>query len=177
MAKVSAGKLIGAVIGLALLGGAVWLMTPPIGYNEGYQPKQPIPFDHALHAGKNQMQCNYCHSSVEYSKQATVPSTNICMNCHMVVATDRPWIKELSKYHERGESVQWVKVHMLPDHVQFNHRRHMLAGKNISCQTCHGAVEEMQVVRQNSTLSMGWCINCHRKPEYNAPINCSTCHY
>lgn len=149
--------------------------TVSVGYNKGYEPEQPIPFDHSLHAGTYQIKCQYCHTNAEYSRHATVPSLNVCMNCHVAVKTDSPWIKKLREHYEAGVSIPWVKVHLLPDFVQFNHSPHIKKG--VACQTCHGPVENMSKVQQFTDLSMGWCVNCHRKPENNAPTNCSTCHY
>lgn len=166
--------LIGLVV-LLILGGVLMFLSPPIGYNNGYEPLQPIPYDHSLHAGKYQIPCQYCHSNVDKSKHATIPSLNVCMNCHNSIKADSPHIQKLKKIYEAGGRMEWNKVHMLPDFVHFNHKRHVARG--VACQTCHGQIQEMQVVRQNADLSMGWCVNCHRKPEYNAPTNCSTCHY
>jgi hypothetical protein len=149
--------------------------APSVGYNEGYAPEQPMPFKHSLHAGTYQIPCQYCHVGTETSKYATVPALNICMNCHVAVKTDSPWIKQLREANEKGLSIPWIRVHMLPDFVRFNHSPHIKKG--VACQTCHGPVETMDVLYQHSDLSMGWCVNCHRKPEHNASINCSTCHY
>ena len=148
---------------------------PSFGYNQGYQPDQPIAFSHELHAGQNKIQCQYCHANAERSNHATVPALNVCMNCHMVVATDKPEIKKLTKAFNENTPVLWERIHMLPDHVHFNHRRHVRRG--VACQECHGPVETMSKVVQHADLSMGWCVNCHRKPENNAPTSCSTCHY
>ncbi len=149
--------------------------VPSIGYNNDYEPDQPINFSHELHAGQNQMQCLYCHASATVSNHASVPPLKLCMNCHLVVATDKPEIKKLTKAYNEKTPVNWVKVTMLPDHVHFNHRRHVK--RDVACQTCHGPVETMSKVKQVSDLSMGWCVNCHRQPENNAPVSCSTCHY
>ncbi len=149
-----------------------------VGYNQGYAPEQPIPFPHDLHAGQYKIDCKYCHSQVEVSKHAAVPSLNVCMNCHMGVqvrAEAQKYIDQVTEAYNKGESIAWQKVHLLPDHVKFNHAAHVKAGK--SCQTCHGPVETMQVMKQNASMAMGWCVNCHRQPENNAPLNCSTCHY
>lgn len=148
---------------------------PGIGYNKGYEPTQPIPFDHSVHVGKHNIQCQYCHSSVERSTHSNIPSLQTCMNCHIQVKTDSPHITKLREAFEGGQPIEWVKVHMLPDHVRFNHAAHL--NKGVSCQTCHGEIEKMQVVRQHSDLSMGWCVNCHREQQNKAPLNCSTCHY
>ena len=152
-----------------------------IGYNKGYKPEQPIKFSHKLHAGKYEMACVYCHTQVEVAKHSAVPSLNICMNCHQVVAIDKPEIQKLRKKYFDGETVNWVKVHMLPDHVKFNHKRHVHRfstpdDRYPACNTCHGDIKKMDVVEQHSSLSMGWCVNCHREQEPQAPLNCSTCH-
>lgn len=193
-----AKKLIGGVVGLGLLIGLctyIYLLTNnklSIGYNKGYMPTQPLPFSHKLHAGDYGIDCTYCHSSAPVSKNSTVPSMNICMNCHMSVKVDSEWIQKLQTAYAEKKPIAWTKVHLLPDHVRFNHARHIKAGK--ACQTCHGPVETMEKVYQYSDLSMGWCVNCHRgvsdeslsdaeikefkeSGHYQAPINCSTCHY
>lgn len=168
-------KILVAVGLLVVFGALATLLKPPIGYNQGYQPVQPIPYDHALHAGKLEIQCQYCHAAASHSKQASVPSLNICMNCHNQVKATSPHIQKLREHYDEGKSIQWTKIHMLPDFVHFNHQRHVRKG--VACQTCHGPIETMKEVYQFSDLSMGWCVNCHRKPENNAPISCSTCHY
>lgn len=176
-----AKKIVGAVVVIGLLGGLsafIWLLTNnkiTIGYNKGYQPDQPIPFSHKQHAGDLKVDCKYCHTSVESSRHASVPSLNICMNCHITVKADSPHIIKLTEAYNNGTSVAWNKVHLLPDHVKFNHAPHIKAGKD--CTVCHGKVQEMEKVLQFESLSMGWCVNCHRQPENNAPTNCSTCHY
>lgn len=154
-----------------------------IGYNQGYAPEQPLPFSHKLHAGQYKVPCLYCHTNVEKSTHASVPSLNVCMNCHLVVGADKPNIQKLQEAYNEGKSMKWVKVHLLPDHVKFNHKRHVkrLAqdpmNRQEACKTCHGEVQTMDKVQQVQGLSMGWCINCHRKPENKAPLNCSTCHH
>lgn len=145
------------------------------GYNQGYTPEQPLPFDHSVHAGANQIQCQYCHNQVERSKDSNIPALSTCMNCHMTVRTDSPFIQKLREAYDAGKSIEWVKVTMLPDHVHFNHSAHI--AKGVMCQTCHGEVEKMKQVTQFANLSMGFCVNCHRQPENKAPLNCSTCHH
>ncbi|MFZ3231062.1 MAG: cytochrome c3 family protein [Pseudobdellovibrio sp.] len=147
-----------------------------IGYNNGYSPEQPLPFSHEMHVGKNQIQCQYCHNQVERSKTSNIPALSTCMNCHQQVSgTANPEaIQKLRDAYNDNKSIEWVKVHMLPDHVKFNHQAHVARGVN--CQTCHGPIEKMAKVYQFSDLSMGWCINCHRQPENKAPLNCTTCH-
>lgn len=174
-------KIVGALVVFGVLGGlasfvyAISNNKVVIGYNQGYQPDQPIPFSHEQHAGQYQINCQYCHANAASTRHASVPSLNICMNCHLVVKPDSPWIQQLSEAYHSGKPVAWEKVHLLPDHVKFNHSAHIQAGK--ACQECHGPVEQMPIVYQWSSLSMGWCVNCHRQPENNAPVNCGTCHY
>jgi hypothetical protein len=176
-----AKKVIGGLIGIGLfLGLSIYIYELTnnklhLGYNQNYAPEQPIPFEHSLHAGTYKIQCQYCHSNVSVSMHSSIPALNVCMNCHIQVKTDSPWIAKIRDAYNSGGSVQWVKVHMLPDFVHFNHKRHIAAGKQ--CADCHGPVETMSRVYQHADLSMGWCIDCHRKPENNAPTTCSTCHY
>jgi hypothetical protein len=175
MQRGSSLSVIMLVLGLGLMLSACdKLHTLGWGYNQGYQPVQPIAFSHELHVGQNKMQCQYCHNQTERSRDANIPALSTCMNCHLTVKTDSPEIKKLRDAYDNKKSIEWVKVHMLPDHVQFNHAAHLARGVN--CQTCHGPIETMARVYQFSTLNMGWCVNCHRQPENKAPLNCSTCH-
>jgi hypothetical protein len=132
--------------------------------NKGYQPTQPIAFSHAVHAGQLGMDCLYCHGNAEVSKHATVPSVDSCMGCHSIVRTDRPEIVKLRQYYENGQPVPWVRIHSLPDHAYFNHAQHVGAG--VACQTCHGEIQTMEVVKQWVDTSMGWCMTCHRNDDY-----------
>ncbi len=186
-----------------LLGKATLDNLMAIGIQQGYAPKQPIPFSHKLHAGKYKIDCNYCHTGVRNSKNANIPSTNICMNCHSHIKTDSPKLEPLRNAVKNGTPIEWVRIHNLPDLAYFNHSQHVKVG-GIECQTCHGPIEKMEVVQQYSPLTMGWCINCHRqtvvKTEGNAyydklvevhkhngqkelkvkdigGIECSKCHY
>jgi hypothetical protein len=141
-----------------------------LGRSPGYSPLQPVKFSHAVHAGQNKTDCIYCHSSAKTSKSAGIPPENICMNCHMVVRNGtRSGVNEISKVisaYENMKPIEWIKVHNLPDHVFFSHAQHVSAG-GVACQECHGRVEEMDVIRQEKDLSMGWCINCHRTKNIN----------
>jgi hypothetical protein len=153
---------------------AWWMWTPGDTVDDvGYKPTQPIPFSHALHAGKRQIPCEYCHSAARRSASAGIPPLNTCMGCHKVVRTDKEPIKWLTEKYNKNEPVEWVKVHDSPQYVHFTHKQHVAAG--IDCQTCHGKVENMEVVEQVAPLQMGWCIGCHK--EKGASINCITCHY
>ncbi|MBI1290000.1 hypothetical protein GC173_01980 [bacterium] len=137
--------------------------------NEGYAPQQPIPFSHALHAGVMKMECLYCHSTAETGPHAGVPQMDLCMGCHSIVRTDSPYIQKLTEYYEKGQPVPWVRIHKLPDHAFFNHQWHIAAG--VACQTCHGPIQEMNVVGQWQKLEMGACMQCHRQDTYVDSIN------
>ncbi len=142
---------------------------------EGYAPEQPIAFSHQIHSGENEIACGYCHVSPGEGPHSSVPSINTCMNCHGQVATDRPEIQKLTQYWEDGTPIEWVKVHDMPDHVKFSHSPHIQRG--IDCAECHGQVNRMDKVEVTNPFNMGWCVDCHREPEHNAPIDCVTCHY
>ncbi len=145
-----------------------------VGVQQGYAPKQPIAFSHKLHAGMYEINCAYCHTSVYKAKSANIPSANICMNCHNQIKTESPEIKKIWAAVENNRPIEWIRVHNLPDLAYFNHSQHTKVG-GLACQTCHGAIEEMEVVKHHSSLTMGWCINCHRqtvvKAEGNAYYN------
>ena len=161
--------IVGAVFVVVLLYAGVQSVMA-VGLTQGYQPTQPIAFSHKLHAGENQINCAYCHTSVYKSKSANIPSANICMNCHSQVKTESPEIKKIYRAIERKQPIQWVRVHNLPDLAYFNHSQHtQVAG--LECQTCHGPIQNMEVVYQYSALTMGWCINCHRETPLNTKGN------
>lgn len=155
-----------------------------LGLQQGYAPDQPIKFSHKLHAGQYQIDCQYCHTGVEKSKNANIPSANICMNCHINVDQGPKYGKEeIAKiyasigfnpedrtYSGEQKPIEWVRIHNLPDHVYFSHQQHVVAG-GLDCENCHGKVAEMEVVEQVSLLEMGWCINCHRETEVQIDNN------
>ncbi|MCC9138300.1 c-type cytochrome [Pontibacter silvestris] len=141
-----------------------------VGIQQGYQPRQPIAFSHKIHAGDNQINCNYCHTTVYKSRSASIPSANICMNCHSQIKTESPEIQKIYRAVERNRPIEWVRIHNLPDLAYFNHSQHTQVG-GIECQTCHGPIQEMDVVYQYSPLTMGWCINCHRETPLNTEGN------
>ncbi len=170
--SVTTKLLISIIIFISILSGFLYAVVPS--KNQGYAPVQPIPFSHKKHAGLYQIPCMYCHTSAERSRHASVPAMNVCMNCHKMVKTDSPYIRYLTKNYNEGKPIQWIKVHDLPEFTYFNHQRHI--AKGIACQVCHGEVQEMDRVKQYAPLTMGWCVNCHRQPQYNAPTTCDTCH-
>jgi len=141
-----------------------------IGIQQNYQPTQPIAFSHKVHAGQYEIDCNYCHTGVNISKSANIPSVNICMNCHNAINTDKPEIQKILTAYEENRPIEWVRVHNLPDLAYFNHKQHVAVG-GLDCATCHGPIEEMDVVYQYSELTMGWCINCHRETEVSSKGN------
>jgi mono/diheme cytochrome c family protein len=160
---------------IALLGYTTVEKAQKLGRSKGYAPEQPIKFSHKIHAGTNQINCLYCHASAEKSKSASIPSVNVCMNCHKAVQEGRSpegtaEIAKILDAYNNNVPIKWVKIHNLPDHVYFNHSQHVKAGK-IECQKCHGPIETMEKVAQFSSLSMGWCINCHRQTEVQFASN------
>ena len=173
-------KLVG-ILALAALctGTAAFAQSFWVSLGNRQGPRQPINFSHQIHAGKLAMNCLYCHYAAEKSPVANIPPVGTCMGCHKIAATDKPEIQKLTGYFARGEQIPWVKVHYLPDHVKFNHKRHLAAG--FACQECHGPVQEMDVVYQYNSLKMGWCVDCHRKylndPKHPATLDCVACHH
>ena len=135
---------------------------------QNYAPDQPIKFSHKIHSGENGIDCEYCHYTALESKSAGIPPVSLCLNCHNVIRNGTQSGRfEINKIHaavKSGKPVEWIRVHNLPDHAFFSHAQHVQAGK-VECQTCHGPVEEMHVLKQHSDLSMGWCVNCHRDTE------------
>ncbi len=131
----------------------------------GYQPTQPVPFSHKLHAGEMGFDCRYCHNTVERSAHAAIPPTQTCMNCHTQIHKDSPKIAPLKASFESGMPMQWRRIHDLPDYAYFNHSAHVNRG--VGCVECHGRIDRMEVVSQQKPLSMGWCLECHRHPDEN----------
>lgn len=183
--------------------------------HQNYAPVQPLAYSHRLHAGELGIDCRFCHSAAEHSRHAGIPSGDVCLKCHKYVTSSfdilQAELTRADKEQRKPEvivsseirrlydflkiqhpqdvatdltaGIPWVRVHNLPDFVAFDHRSHVAAG--VSCQKCHGPVESMERVRQAETLSMGWCVNCHREATQNginghavnASLNCTTCHY
>ncbi|MFM9945428.1 MAG: cytochrome c3 family protein [Bacteroidia bacterium] len=173
--------LIGTIFGLiAFVQGYKFGMNE-VGVQKGYSPTQPINYSHKLHAGKLQIDCKYCHSTAEKSKQASIPSANTCMNCHKYITLRDKYngkvSPEIDKIYKaigwdaennayipgyKQKPIEWVRIHNLPDLAYFNHSQHVVAGK-VECQTCHGPIQEMEKVAQFASLQMDWCINCHKE--------------
>jgi hypothetical protein len=157
-------------LGLAALGalagiGAFAYLSHPEFLDTGYTPVQPVPYSHKLHAGQLGMDCYYCHYTADKSSFAAIPTTEICMNCHVRVKPQSVLLDKVRQSYATGESIPWVKVHVLPDYVYFNHQAHVTAG--VSCLSCHGRVDQMIEVKQVEPLNMAWCLDCHRNPAPN----------
>ena len=165
-----------------------------VGVHQGYSPVQPIAFSHKLHAGENKVPCLYCHSAARTSRHAGIPPASVCMNCHSLLEKQTVQIEKLKEAVQDRRPIRWIKVHNLPDFVYFNHSQHVLSGVN--CQGCHGPVERMERIQQAAPLSMGWCVECHRKHAHVptgslerlvrnvsqpfkpvAGLDCISCHY
>ncbi|MEL6674406.1 MAG: cytochrome c3 family protein [Bacteroidota bacterium] len=211
--------VITAITIFVLVGGtAKWIVEArTISLHQGYMPEQPIAFSHKLHAGEYEIDCQYCHTGASKSKNSWIPSANVCMNCHKAIynradkANRHPDAKgendvspEIAKIYEavgwdpenyayiedyKQKPIEWIRIHNLPDHAYFNHAQHVTVGGQ-ECQTCHGEVQEMEVVYQYSDLGMGWCISCHRNEKVKIKgeptedtvedmggLNCARCHY
>jgi hypothetical protein len=128
----------------------------------GYEPVQPVEFSHEIHAGQLGMDCRYCHNTVEHAAHAAIPPTQTCFNCHTQIHKESPKLEPLWASYETGRSVPWVRVHDLPGYAYFSHAAHVTRG--VGCAECHGRIDKMERVYQHETLSMGWCLECHRDP-------------
>ncbi len=146
----------------------------PIYPSSAWAPEQPIAFSHKLHAGDNNINCQYCHSYARRSEIAGVPAVKVCASCHqrMLKKVDTPKVRKVLDYYKQKKPIPWVRVYDLPDHVWFSHKRHI--AKDVPCQKCHGPVETMEVVKRQAIFTMGFCLNCHQ--ENQAPTDCMTCH-
>jgi len=186
--------LLSCALGVAFGAYVLW----PSHLEAGYQPEQPLPYSHLLHAGDLKIQCLYCHTEADRGQHATVPPLSTCMNCHEQVQTKdaagnlKSGLAILLDHWKRAEPIRWNKVNDLADFVYFDHSRHIAAG--LTCQECHGPVETMEHMRRQNSLKMSWCLECHRQKltdkdtpgaweraaqqgrTNRGPIHCSTCH-
>jgi hypothetical protein len=197
---------IAAALAPLYLAAVVYLAFAPGTSGVGYEPAQPVPYSHELHAGELGIDCRYCHTGVDTGARATIPPTQTCMNCHATVKTESEKLALVRESFATGRPIPWVRVHDLPDYAYFDHSAHVTRG--VGCETCHGRVDRMEVVHQSAGLNMGWCLDCHRRPEphlrpveevttmawvpeidqtelgsrlrearnINPPTDCSTCH-
>jgi len=190
-------KPILVLVPIVLLAGAGALTYALSNVRQGYEPRQPIYFRHSRMAGEPKWEendrgetvnvggydipCRYCHAMPYKGRHSTVPTTAVCMNCHSTVGQDKEWVLELKGYWERGEPISWVKVHDLPDFVYYDHSAHLnvmdeQGEPKLECEDCHGRVQDADIVRVQTAFNMGWCLDCHRKPEMDAPTDCVVCH-
>jgi hypothetical protein len=150
--------------------GFFWYFGSPEYTDVGYRPTQPVEYSHKLHAGDLGIDCRYCHTGVEVAANANVPATETCMNCHSLVGLDNAKVEPVRQSWTTNKSIEWVRVHDLPDYAFFNHSAHINVG--VGCESCHGNVAAMDKVTQVKSLSMGWCLSCHRDPEQHIrPLN------
>ncbi len=154
-----AGALFGGIVTIFL----VWYYFSPEYTDVGYAPEQPVSYSHRLHAAQLGMDCRYCHNWAEVSAHSNVPSTQTCMNCHTQIRTQSLKLLPVRESWATGQPIPWVKVHHLADYAHFSHAVHVTNG--VGCETCHGRIDQMEVVYQAEPLSMGWCLECHRQPE------------
>ncbi|RKX35614.1 MAG: cytochrome C [Verrucomicrobia bacterium] len=146
----------------AVTSGITYYFTPKY-TRVGYAPDQPVPFDHSLHAGQLGLDCRYCHTYVEKSAHSNIPTAETCLNCHTQIQTQSQLLNSVRESVKTGDPIPWVRIHQAPDYVYFDHSVHVNRG--VSCVSCHGQVNEMQVVRHAESHSMAFCLNCHRAPE------------
>jgi hypothetical protein len=154
------------IINVMLLAGMSPYTRAPI----GIAVEQPVRFSHQLHSGQLNISCNYCHTSVDKTSYGGIPDTHTCMSCHSQIATYSELLEPVRASYANNEPLIWAPVHDLADHVYFNHSAHMNSG--VGCETCHGRVDEMPLVWQAESMTMGWCLECHREPEqYLRPLD------
>jgi hypothetical protein len=200
-------NLLPAVLAVAVVAGgaavtlALYYYASPRNLQVGYRPEQPVHYSHRLHAGELGLDCRYCHANVERSQEAMVPPTQTCMGCHTVIDANLGSLEPIRQSWASGEPVPWVRVHKLPEHAFFDHSVHLASG--VGCASCHGRVDQMDVVQIDQPISMGWCLDCHRdesgqnlrpldqitnmewepdghgrerREDVNPPTHCSGCH-
>lgn len=205
---IARGSIILVALALAIVLAAGYLIVrSPYRTQVGIVREQPVPYSHKLHVGELGLDCRYCHTAVDKSSAAGIPSTEICMNCHLQVRPDSPALAPIRDSFTTGQPIAWNRIHDLADYVYFNHSIHV--NKGFGCVTCHGRVDEMPLMYRERSLLMEWCLDCHRNParyirpkdqvynlawqpsesqetlgprlvqEYNvqSKINCSTCHH
>ena len=154
--------IFGGVLVSAAMAGVFYYLTPKY-TRVGYAPVQPVPFSHLIHAGQLGLDCRYCHTGVDRANTSGIPAAQTCMNCHSIIKPQSPLLAVVRQSYATGEPVPWVKIHQVPDFVYFNHAAHLNRG--VSCVECHGRVDQMVTVRHEKSLSMEFCIDCHRAPQ------------
>jgi hypothetical protein len=160
--RIALVSLVALVTGIVFV---FWYWFSPWNLEVGYQPIQPVPYSHKLHAGDLGIDCRYCHTGVEKSAVAGVPPTQTCMNCHATVKKDSVKLQRVQDSYKTGLPIPWVRVHKVPDYAYFDHSAHISVG--VGCISCHGRIDKMAEVKLTQPLSMGWCLDCHRNPAPN----------
>jgi hypothetical protein len=160
--KIALFSLVALVTGIVFV---FWYWFSPWNLEVGYQPVQPVPYSHKLHAGDLGIDCRYCHTGVEKGPVAGVPPTQTCMNCHANIKKDSVKLQRVQDSYKTGLPIPWVRVHKTPDYAYFDHSAHISVG--VGCISCHGRIDRMAEVKLTQPLSMGWCLDCHRNPEPN----------
>ena len=160
-----AALVLTGLIVIALGVGLNSLQRSPWVTRQGQRPDQPVPFSHKHHVEGLGLQCQYCHTQVEKAAYAGIPPTKTCINCHAQIWTNAQLLEPVRQSWASGQSINWIRVHDLPDYVYFNHEIHV--NKGLGCASCHGRVDEMPLMYQQNTLQMEWCLNCHRNPSVN----------
>lgn len=155
--------LAGLIVITVLIGGLIDYYASPMYTDVGYRPNQPVPYSHKVHVGDLGLDCRFCHTGVEISPVAGLPPTQTCMNCHNMIKANSDKLTLVRESFKAGYPMQWTRVHKAPDYVYFDHSAHLTAG--VGCASCHGRIDEMEVVSQDQPLSMGWCLSCHRNPD------------
>jgi hypothetical protein len=158
-------SIVGVLLAVPMLGVATYAFNMSYGINRKVPLEQPVPFSHKHHVGDDGIDCRYCHTSVDKAAFAGIPSTDICMTCHSQIWTDSPNLTPVRESFQTGRPIRWARVHDLPDFVYFNHAIHLKKG--VGCVSCHGRVDQMPITWKEKTLSMAWCIDCHRDPKKN----------
>jgi hypothetical protein len=159
------------LVGLAGFVAGIWVNST---YYNDTSPVQPVEFSHKIHAGDNEIPCQYCHVYAARTPSAGVPSVEKCMGCHVSIATDTPEIIKVAQYYADQQPIPWIKVYDVPDFVHFTHKRHIKA--DLECQQCHGPVETMDRITRQQPLRMPWCVECHTRKEVENGRDCWTCH-
>ena len=154
---------LGALLLVAAAVAFIWYFFSPWYTDVGYRPLQPVAYSHKLHADDLGIDCRYCHNYVEMSPHANVPPTQTCMNCHKLIGAESEKLLHVRESWSTQQPLKWVRVHKVPDYCYFDHSAHINQG--VGCASCHGRVDQMEVVYQAETLSMGWCLDCHRNPQ------------
>ncbi len=160
--KITKMVLLTSLLALCFITFVFWFWFSPWNLEVGYQPVQPVPYSHKIHAGMLGMDCRYCHTGVDKSAVAGVPPTQVCMNCHSTIKTDSLTMLGVIESWKSNQPIAWVRVNKIPDYAYFDHSAHISVG--VGCVSCHGHIEEMAEVRLEKPLSMGWCLDCHRDP-------------